>query len=269
MFNINEYESITQTERNNETTSSRYSFIPTLKIIEDLNKEGWIPTDAQEVKARKSNGFQKHLIRFRNDDFTGNFGNDCQPEIVLTNSHNGLASFQLMAGLIRFACANGMIIHDGLIADHKIRHQGYTTEIVKEAVYNILDDMPKVYNSVQRFKDITLDKDEKHAFGKAALSLIYDEEQLKNALIDDTAKRLVEPRRREDTDNNLWNTFNTVQEKVIKGARFMREEMPESRTRYAHTRTRKTKETKSIDKNVKINKALWQFTEEVAKLKAG
>lgn len=267
MINLSRFESINQTERNNETTSNQYSFIPTTKIIDDLASEGWTPAHATEVKAHKTNGFQKHLIRFRNDNFTGNFKNDCQPEIVLTNSHNGLASFQLMAGLIRFVCANGMVVHEGLIANHKIRHQGYTQEVVKEAVCNILDDMPKVYNSVERFKDITLDKDEQHAYGKAALGLIYNEEQLSRMLVDDSARLLVQPRRKEDSYNNLWNTFNTVQEKVIKGARFIREEMPETRTRYAHTRTRKTKETKNIDKNIKINKALWQFTEEVAKLK--
>lgn len=270
MVELKNFSSINQTERNLGSTSNKYSFIPTTRIIEDLARENWLPASASEVSARKNVGFQKHLIRFRNDDFTGQFDGDCQPEIVLTNAHNGLASFQLMAGLIRFACANGMIVHDGLIANHKIRHQGYTQQIVKEAVYNILEDMPKVYNSVERFKEIKLTDDERIAFAKSSLSLVYDEKQLDNMLVDETAQALAAPRRKSDLDNTLWNTFNTVQEKFIKGARFMRESKQVELYgggSYSRTRTRKTKETKSIDKNVKINKALWQFTEEVARLK--
>ena len=270
MLDLQNFSSINQTERNTESTSNRYSFIPTTRIIEDLERENWLPATASEVSARKNAGFQKHLIRFRNENFTGKFGGDSQPEIVMTNAHNGLASFQLMAGLIKFACANGLIVHDGLIANHKIRHQGYTQEIVKEAVYNILEDMPKVYNSVERFKDIKLNDDERIAYAKSSLGLVYDDEQLDNMLVDETAIALSRPRRKDDQDNTLWNTFNTVQEKIIKGARFVRETKKVELYgggSYDRTRTRKTKETKSIDKNVKINKALWQFTEEIARLK--
>jgi len=37
------------------------------------------------------------------------------PEIVLTNSHDGYASFQLMAGVFKFVCSNGMIVADSLV----------------------------------------------------------------------------------------------------------------------------------------------------------
>ena len=86
MLDLQNFSSINQTERNTESTSNRYSFIPTTRIIEDLERENWLPATASEVSARKNSGFQKHLIRFRNENFTGKFGGDGQPEIVLTNA---------------------------------------------------------------------------------------------------------------------------------------------------------------------------------------
>ena len=48
--------------------SSKYSFIPTTRILEDLNKLGWEPFDASQRKSitQKDSMFTKHLIRFRN-----------------------------------------------------------------------------------------------------------------------------------------------------------------------------------------------------------
>lgn len=269
-INLEHYKSINQTGANSESTSDRYSFIPTTRIIDDLASHGWVPSDVMEVNARKHEGFQKHLIRFRNSEITGKFAEECQPEIVVSNSHDGKASFCLMGGLIRFACANGLIMADSLIADHRIRHQGYTGEVVKEAVYNIIEDMPNVYGSVERFKDTIMTEGERVAFAKGSLNLIYNEEQLDKLLVDDTARRLAKPRRASDADDNLWSAFNIVQEKVTKGERFAVENVERETyygKKYTTKRTRKTREIKSIDKSVKVNKALWAYAEAVADLK--
>jgi hypothetical protein len=142
------------------------------------------------------------------------------------------------------------------VADHTIRHQGYTKKVVKEAVYNIVEDMPKVYNSIDRFQDIKLDADQKHAFGRASLTFAYTDEQLEELDIDDTANRLMRPYRTEERDNTLWNAFNIAQEKLIRGGRFLSDK--------DSYRPKKKRATKDITKNVNINRALWAFTEAIA-----
>jgi hypothetical protein len=262
MINLQNFSSITQEEPAGKT-SEKYSFIPTTRIISDLDRAGWFPVEAQEASAKGDNkGFQKHLIRFRNDNVVSQ-GSKFQPEIVMTNAHNGKASFKLMGGVINFVCLNGMIVADSIVAENTIRHQGYTEEVVNEAVYNIIEDMPRVYNSIERFQDITLDDDEQFAFAKGALMVTFDDEQLENVVLDDSARRLMRPMRSEERDGNLWNSLNVVQEKLIRGGRFLKTQADP----YSRPKVTKRRAVKSIDKNVDINRGLWAYAEALADLK--
>jgi hypothetical protein len=262
MISLENFASVTQQEKAGKT-SNKYSFIPTTQIVSDLDRAGWFPVEAQEANAQGENkGFQKHLIRFRNDAVVSE-GSRFQPEIVMTNAHNGKASFKLMGGGINFVCLNGLIVADSIVAEHTIRHQGYTEEVVNEAVCNIIEEMPKVYDSIERFQDVGLDDDEQFAFAKGALMLTFDEEQLENVMIDDSARRLMRPLRREEQDGNLWNSFNVVQEKLIKGGRFLKTRSDE----YSRPKVTKRRAVKSINKTVDINRALWAYSEAVADLK--
>lgn len=261
MVNLEKLESINKQHAANRV-SGKYSFIPTTRILETLNSNGWHPVKVEEINVRKEErkGYQKHLIRLRNDSFEARGTDSLFPEIVLTNSHDGCASFNLMAGVFRFVCSNGMIVADSLVANHKIRHQGYTDETVKEAVCSIVEDTPKIFNKVEEFRNVELTREDQMVYGAAALDLMYDDEQLKNKDIEGSVTRLIQPRREADKDSNLWNTFNIVQEKIVKGGRFLVENK-ETERGYKYKQTRKTKEVKSIDKNVKLNKALWKITE--------
>lgn len=260
-LDLEKFSSITQ-EAKGEQTSDRYSFIPTTRIIDDLNDAGWYPVQAQEARATVNKGFQKHLIRFRNDSIKKPEGK-FQPEIVMTNAHNGKSSFKLMGGGINFVCLNGLIVADSIVAEHTIRHQGYTEEVVKEAVYNIVEDMPKVYNSIERFQDVKLDADEQFAFAKGALMLTFSEEQLEGVMLDDSATKLMRPYRLEEQDKNLWNSLNVVQEKLIKGGRFLKT----NKDPLSRPTTTKRRAVKSINKNVDINRALWAYAEALADIK--
>ena len=49
-------------------TSEKYAHISTFQIIQDMEKLGWGVVDAKQVRARKGDGYQKHLVVFRNND---------------------------------------------------------------------------------------------------------------------------------------------------------------------------------------------------------
>ena len=48
--------------------SQNYTHIPTSQVVMDMIELGWTPVSAQEVRSRKSIGFQKHIIRFQNQN---------------------------------------------------------------------------------------------------------------------------------------------------------------------------------------------------------
>lgn len=83
-------------------------------------------------------------------------------------------------------------------------------------------------------------------------------------------RALLKARRDADEGSDLWTTFNRVQENAIRGglddhrpARFDQE-----RQRQVPARSLRTRPVKSIDGDVKLNKALWTLAEELAKAKA-
>ena len=92
-----------------EKVSDKYSFIPTVQVLEDMNELGWKPYEVAQRKGRNgSHPYSKHMIRLRNTNL-GMIG-DSVPELVLTNSHDGRNAFNLHAGVFRLVCANGLII---------------------------------------------------------------------------------------------------------------------------------------------------------------
>lgn len=237
--------------------STKYCFVPTTRVINTLVEHGWLPVKAQEVRARNHKiGFQKHLIRFRQE---GQFQkDDIIPEIVLFNSHDGSASFQILAGIFRMICSNGLVVADSMFATHRIKHLGYRDEAVMEAIGDVVENTPKIFNRVNQFKEITLSKDEQMAYLESALSVKYDEEKLKDLPSKET---FLKPARQVDVDPTLWNTYNIIQEKFINGFRYREGQGYRSKIR-------KNRGISNISENVRINKALWQLTEKMAEIKA-
>ena len=73
-----------------------------------------------------------------------------------------------------------------------------------------------------------------------------------------TANQLLSTRRIADRNPDLWSNFNRVQENIIRGG---------LRGRTANGNRTTTREVKSIDNNVKLNKALWILADGMRQLK--
>lgn len=269
MINLENFDSINQTHKADRVTD-RYSFIPTTQILDVLATQDWLPVKVNESRTIKEDrkGFQKHMIHLRQNSNNEVLSiNELITEIVLTNSHDGLASFGLDCGIYRCICSNQMIVSDTMIATHRIRHTGYTNKKVIDAMASITEDTPKVLAQVDNFKQIELNSDERRIFGETSLDLIFNDKRLEKINKDDTVTALIQPKRPAETAPTLWQTFNTVQEKALKGGYWIKEK-PEIEDR-SYSPTRKAKEVKAIDRNIKLNKALWTLTEKMAEIKSG
>jgi hypothetical protein len=243
-----------------EKMSERYTFIPTIQIVDRMRAEGFQPVAAMQSRTRieGKQDFTKHLIRFRdmrNGDAPAirTLG-EIYPELVLTNSHDGASAYKLDAGLFRLVCLNGMTVSAGNVSQINVRHSGGADGII-DASYQIVEDFPKVLESVERFSQLRLSAPQQTAFANAALSLRYDENEAPINAAD-----IIRPRRREDVDPTLWNTLNAAQESLVRGG--LRGRNPETRRR------RRTRAVTGIGENTRLNKALWALAEEMAKLAA-
>ena len=199
--------------------TEKYTFIPTEKVIDDMEMLGWKPVDAKEVKARKKEtiGYQKHLIVFRNDDvvINGEDGDTVFPQILLTNSHDGKNSFQFTAGLFRMICENGLVIADKTFEDVKMRHMGYTFEDLQVLIKDIVEKLPLTVESMNKMKSVELEENQVLELAKSLLDIRV--EGTDNTFNDIAVKDVLESQRNEDRGNGLWEVFNRVQENIING----------------------------------------------------
>jgi hypothetical protein len=91
-----------------ESRSQRYAYIPTAAVLTELRKEGFQPFMVTQTRVRDEGKREhtKHMLRLRHaSQINGAEAN----EIVLLNSHDGTSSYQMLAGMFRFVCSNGLV----------------------------------------------------------------------------------------------------------------------------------------------------------------
>lgn len=235
-------------------TSQKYSHISTERIIDDMSALGWGVVDAKQVRARKGDGYQKHLVVFRNNDLfiEGEDGDNVFPQILLTNSHDGKNAFTFTAGLFRLICENGLVISTQEFENMKIRHYGYDFEELEKVITNMVEALPLAVESMNKFKQTQLDQETIIEFAKRAVQVRFGEEQTQNITID--YNDLVTPTRPEDRGNDLWSVFNTVQEKITQGM-------------FNYTvgaKVRKARKIKNFRQDLDLNAKLYELAAEFA-----
>ena len=238
--------------------SERYAYIPTIDVLRGLSAEGFQPFMVAQGKSRIAgkSEYTKHMIRMRH---AGQVQARSEAnEIILINSHDGASSYQMLAGVFRFVCCNGMVVGE-ICDDVRVKHTGNAQGEVIDAAFRVLHDFDKVEASTESMKLLRLDADEERAFGTAALALRFGESANDATSAPVTVEQLVEARRSEDTGCSLWSTFQRVQENALRGG------LP---GRSVQGRRIRTRPVASIDRRVNINRALWILAEEMRKLKA-
>jgi hypothetical protein len=246
-------------EEKHSSRSDRYTYIPTIQVLDGLRKEGFEPFEVSQGRSRIAGKaeFTKHMLRLRHRDnmVVRNVGDEFN-EIALINSHDGTSSYQMFSGIFRAVCSNGLVVCHETLNDIRVPHKGDIVNDVIQGAYNTLDGFGIIRDVTENMKALRLSAPEARIFADAALSIKYDDEET-SAPFD--AGVLLRARRTEDTNPDLWTTFNRIQENLVRGG------IP---GRTADGRRTRTREVTAIDSNVKLNRALWTLAERMAELKA-
>ena len=246
-----------------QTVSSKYAFIPTTRALAVLADHGWQPVQAIEARTRKEelNGFQKHAIRLTNTRFNQELMvGSTIPQILLTNSHAGTAAFELSLALFEKVCSNGLIVSRGTTEQVRVTHRGYADEAMESALLSVIPGVEPVLQMTDEFKRLQLTEGERQAFAAAAIELRWNGEEF---AVD--SQSVIRPRRSAESAPTLWNTYNVAQEAIIRGGVMQRDVRSGSKT---YGRTTRSRKIGGLDENIRLNRALWRLTEEMAKLKS-
>jgi len=228
-----------------ESRSDRYTYIPTITVLDSLKQEGFQPFFACQTRVRDHSKREhtKHMLRLRRE---GQITGKQVSEIILLNSHDGSSSYQMLPGLFRFVCQNGLVCGE-TFGEVRVPHKGNVVEKVIEGAYEVLGLFDRVEEKRDVMQSLLLPPPVQQAFAKAALTYRFGEEYQPV-----TESQILSPRRWQDESHDLWTIYQRIQENLIKGGLAGRT----TKGKRAHTRA-----VKGIDGDVKLNRALWVMAE--------
>ncbi|EFN9222742.1 DUF932 domain-containing protein [Enterobacter hormaechei subsp. xiangfangensis] len=237
-------------EEKHESRSDRYTYIPTITLLANLQREGFQPFFACQTRVRDQSKREhtKHMLRLRR---AGQLTGQQVPEIILLNSHDGSSSYQMLPGLFRGVCTNGLVCGQSF-GEVRVPHKGNVVEKVIEGAYEVLGVFDRVEEKRDAMQSLLLPPPAQQAMAKAALTYRFGEEHQPV-----TELQILTPRRWQDESNDLWTTYQRIQENLIKGGLSGRT----TSGKRAHTRA-----VNGIDGDVKLNRALWVMAENMLHL---
>lgn len=244
-------------ENAHESRSQRYTYIPTIDVLNGLRREGFQPYMVCQGSTRVPGkaDFTKHMVRMRHvSDQAKTEAN----EIILVNSHDGTSSYQMLSGVLRFVCNNGLVCGEG-IEDYRVPHKGNIVDQVIEKAWTTLDGFGYIREVTDEMKSVQLTDSQAERFAQAALQIRYEPERDENtgewlaAPIE--SRQLLMTRRAEDNRRDVWTTFNRVQENAVRGG---------LSARSSNNRRIRTREVVGIDSSLDLNRKLWTLAQFVA-----
>lgn len=254
-----------------ESRSDRFIPLPTVDVLDALRGEGYMPVFAQQAKTRVPGKaeFTRHMLRMRHVSLTATDGTAF--EVIISNANDGTSAYGIMAGLFRFVCLNGLFVGEAF-ESYKVRHMGAATiDGVVNAALNTVQRAPEVFDRIETFKGITLDRaqalayaEEVHRarFPRAYVETDNGETVLDSDLCPVNPLDLLRARRSADAHPTLWHALNIVQENVIKGGQ---RGMIRGKNGW---RRAKVRAVHGLPESERVNRAVWDAADRAALLAA-
>lgn len=232
--------------------SAKYSFLPTSRIIEDMNRLGWSVCMAKANRSRTqvNREFGNHVIKFFHpeifmQDQDGNV--ESYINVVVMNNHAGVGSFKFELGIFRLVCENGLVIKDTDMGSFNIRHAGYSFEQLQETMNTAIERLPDLVGRINQFNRIMLTPSQQKEFARRAIALRNYSDRVPTEA---ELEAFLAPRRPQDEGGSLWVIMNRIQESVIKGGYYMAG---------SRGNQRRAKSIRNIQKDIEVNQAVWEL----------
>lgn len=230
--------------------SPKYQFTPTFEVIEHMQDMGYLLTGVKQSKSnvdlRKNWGI--HITRFQHPDLyiknpQGEI--EARPEVVLINSHDGTRPIQFEMGLFRLVCENGLIVKSQDMGSFRERHTKLNFNEVKNLIDSKVEGLQSVVGKISQWNMVEMNDKQRYQFAVEALALRMgtDRQPEQYEIMD-----ILSPKRQADEGKTLWNTYNILQENLIKGG--------------FQLNNRQARAIKNPIEDFNINQGLWSLATE-------
>ena len=218
--------------------SNRYSFADSEYYLQKFIDADWFIHSARQVSKSE---YAPHQVILRNNDIAT--VGDLLPQLIFTNSHNGIKKMTMDTGIYRLVCSNGLVVPTSITQSLSIKHIDLGDSTTDTIVNSFYEKIPIIMNNIDRMRNKILTDDEIDNFTYNALQIRFI-----NA-VGININDVVKPSRIEDYSDDLWTVFNVVQEKLIRGGI----QLPSKRH---------SKPINNFVNDNDINTKLWQLAEQ-------
>ena len=232
-----------------EKASNNYQFVSTREILQRVQRDGWLITNASS-QGRSAYAQHRVTLVHENDinEARLNASNEGIPRIEMFNSHNLTKRLMFAIGFFRFLCSNGLIIASGPAETIRTKHRfsGDRLEQIMEQVSQISKRFPTINNAINNFKNRELTESEQFAYAHYAIKgrFNYRPEMPKRFKdMGRTVEKILAARRDEDQGNSAWVVYNRIQENLVRGIEGFNRPM------------------NSYLDNIRVNQLLWKGAE--------
>lgn len=195
--------------------SEKYQFVPTAKVLETFEADGFECIHAKQQKVRDASRKEstKHTLLLRQPGISvADHRGVNLPTVRVINSHDWSSTLQVHFGMLALICSNGLYFTGQQFTSYNVRH-----DTAIEDVHNIItrfrSSVAHMATVIDNWRNIYLERSQREDFARDAAKLRFGDDADKVSLSD----ILLETRRRQDEAFDLWTTFNVIQENVIKG----------------------------------------------------
>lgn len=237
--------------------SDKYTFLNTMDVINNMESLGWNVT---HVSSKGNNPHGQHMVRFYHEDLQNMVqGSDVmRPQIVFMNSHDGTQRAKFNVGLFRLVCSNGLIVGENGAHDSvALKHIHADAATFMQLTQQLHEKYERIFPNILDMQEKVLNREEQQTLAYIALTLRDSKYLREDKITPDFDKinklhnidSILRPSRKEDANPTLWNTFNNLQEKLIKGNFY--------KYREAGKQNRQPKAITDAKRNIEFNAKLW------------
>lgn len=187
-------------------------YIPTIDVVQKLQKEGWLINGVDEQRNKKSRKITNNYVQMTHPDFAikNKQGKDeAYSSITISNSCSGNQPLQMSLGAYRMVCSNGLVQFDKHAETERIKHIEINYRDLDRFVHSMNDKAQEIIAQLNTWKEQNLTAEQIRKFAYNAAKLRFNET---DENFDPNA--LLRVNRVEDEDNDVWTVFNRIQENL-------------------------------------------------------
>lgn len=244
--------------------SDSYQFLSTADALRALLAAGFYVVEVVQGGSRIPGkaDYTKHMIRLRHRSWKADTGEAL--EILLYTSHDGTCSWRMLGGAFRFVCSNGLVMGD-VFEDVRVKHSSRNAlSDVVTGCERLVETFPKLAENIAMFKATIVPPEAARLLAANAIEERYDSAIERNGHAPIAVEDALRPRRYGDARQDMWSTFNVIQENLVLGG-------VEYETRDANARRvrRTTRPIQEISGNTRFNQRLHTMADTMARMLNG